>query len=192
MFYWFKLKIINFISLIIFVIRNPKVKFESLQVRLPKYINFGDNALIGEHCKLLCFDSYKGEIFKNKPIIEIGSNFRATRYLTIQCANRVIIGNDVLISSNVFIIDYNHGINHNILSYANTPLEISKGVFIDDGVWIGNNVIILPGVTIGKKAIIGAGAVVTKDVEPYSIVVGNPAHIIKKYDFELQKWVKIK
>lgn len=50
---------------------------------------------------------------------------------------------------------------------------------IDDDVWIGTRAIIMPGVTIGKGAIIGAGAVVTKDVPPYAIVVGAPAKIIK-------------
>lgn len=56
----------------------------------------------------------------------------------------------------------------------------SKGkIVIGDGVWIADNVIILSGVTVGNGAIIGAGAVVTKDVEPYSIVAGNPAKFIK-------------
>lgn len=52
-------------------------------------------------------------------------------------------------------------------------------VIIGNDVWIGHNAIILPGVKIGNGAVIGAGAIVTKDVEPYSVVVGNPAHKIK-------------
>jgi maltose O-acetyltransferase len=53
-------------------------------------------------------------------------------------------------------------------------------VIIEDDVWIGARVIILPGVKIGKGSIVGAGAVVTKDVEPYSIVAGVPAKLIRK------------
>ena len=53
-------------------------------------------------------------------------------------------------------------------------------IVIEDDVWIGARVIILKGVTIGKGSIIGAGSVVTKDVEPYSIVGGNPAKLIRK------------
>jgi acetyltransferase-like isoleucine patch superfamily enzyme len=63
-------------------------------------------------------------------------------------------------------------------------------VTIADDVWIGGNVVILAGISIGKHAVIGAGSVVTKDVPPYSVVVGNPAKIVKKYDFNLNAWIK--
>lgn len=57
---------------------------------------------------------------------------------------------------------------------------ITKGpIIVEDDVWIGNNAIILSGITIGKGAIVAAGSVVTKNVEPYSIVGGNPAQLIK-------------
>ena len=61
---------------------------------------------------------------------------------------------------------------------------------IADDVWIGGNVVILAGISIGEHAVIGAGSVVTKDVPPYSVVVGNPAKIVKKYDFNLNVWIK--
>ena len=57
--------------------------------------------------------------------------------------------------------------------------DTERPVTIDDDVWIGDRVLILAGVHVGKGAIIGAGAVVTKDVPPYAIVGGNPAHIIR-------------
>jgi acetyltransferase-like isoleucine patch superfamily enzyme len=56
---------------------------------------------------------------------------------------------------------------------------IGKDVVIDDFVWIGHNVIILPGVKIGRHAIIGAGAVVTRDIPEYAIAAGNPARVIR-------------
>ena len=57
--------------------------------------------------------------------------------------------------------------------------EFDKDIVVEDDVWIGTRAIILKGVTIHKGAIVGAGAVVTKDVPPYSIVAGNPAKIVK-------------
>ena len=66
---------------------------------------------------------------------------------------------------------------------------MSKGdICIKDDVWIGENALILSGVTIGQGAVVGAGAVVTKDIEPYSIVCGVPARIIKyRFDEELRR-----
>lgn len=168
---------------------NPEVQLNSnIQFRLPQYIHCGRKSCIGENSKLLCWDKYNGIIFEQKPQIKIGLNTRITRNLTIQCANKVIIGDNVLIASDVFIIDYNHDMNPNSISYLDNPLKVSDGVFIEDGCWIGNNVIILGGVKIGKKSIIGAGAVVTHDIPEYSVAAGNPAKVIKKFNFASQTW----
>lgn len=85
-----------------------------------------------------------------------------------------------MMGSNVFISDHNHG----ELSLSNIPVSkrplTSKGpIVIGDNVFIGENVTILSGVTIGKGSIIGANAVVTHNAPPYSVVVGNPAIIIR-------------
>ena len=69
------------------------------------------------------------------------------------------------------------------------PLN-SKAINIGDGCWLGEKVCVLPGVTIGKKCIIGAGSIVTKSIPDFSIAVGNPAKVIKKYNFETHKWDK--
>ena len=70
---------------------------------------------------------------------------------------------------------------------------INKPITIQDGVWIGSNVIILGGITVGTGAVIGAGSVVTKDVAAYSIVAGNPAREIKKRfnDSQIEKLLKL-
>lgn len=93
----------------------------------------------------------------------------------------IIIGNHVMFGPGVNI----HGGNHIFSEIGNYMDSLSKKlgtdmpIIIKDDVWIGANAIILSGVTIGEGAIVGAGSVVTKNVEPYTIVVGNPAKKIK-------------
>ena len=67
----------------------------------------------------------------------------------------------------------------------------AKPVIIHDDVWIGEMVSILPGVEIGKGSIIGANSVVTKYIPDYSIAAGNPAKVIKQYNFNTKRWEKI-
>ncbi|MFK5241462.1 acyltransferase [Lactococcus lactis] len=176
-------------DIINFKLKNKGVVVgKNIILRNPQYISCGKNVVIGDESKLLCWDSYGEEQYSNLPEIQIGDNFHATRNFTIQCAQKVVIGRDVLVASNVFIIDYNHGLNPLTKSYLENPLIRGGGVLVDDGVWIGNNVIVLPNVHIGKKSIIGAGSVVTKDIPEYCIAVGNPAKVIKKFDIKEKKW----
>jgi len=67
---------------------------------------------------------------------------------------------------------------------------VTKQIVIKDSVWIGANCVVTAGVTIGKHAIIGAGSVVTKNIPDYSVAVGNPARVIKKYNFTTNSWEK--
>lgn len=64
-------------------------------------------------------------------------------------------------------------------------------IHIEDDSCIYANVTITSGVTIGRHAVVGAGSVVTKDIPPYSMAVGNPAKVIKKFDFSSGKWIRV-
>jgi len=103
----------------------------------------------------------------------------------------VSIGDDVRLAQNVVI----SGLNHNYTD-INTPISAqcvkTENIYIGDETWIGANSSILPGVFIGKHCIVGAGSVVTKSVPSYSVVAGNPARVIKKYDFSSNEWVGVK
>lgn len=101
--------------------------------------------------------------------------------LGINCKVRgpLTIGDDVMMGPDVMIFVSNHQTSRTDIPMRGQGSTSRKRVIIEDDVWIGARVIILPGVKIGKGSIIGAGAVVTKDVPQYSVVAGNPAKIIK-------------
>ena len=102
----------------------------------------------------------------------------------------VTIGNHVILAQNVVA----SGLNH---EYENISLPISKQnintspIVIENECWIGANVVIVAGVTIGKHSVIAAGAIVTKDIPPYSVAAGNPARVIKQYDAGQGAWLKV-
>jgi acetyltransferase-like isoleucine patch superfamily enzyme len=102
----------------------------------------------------------------------------------------VTIGNAVIFAQNVVM----SGLNH---SYENIDLPICKQkettalIMIEDECWIGANAVITAGVTVGKHCVVAAGSVVTKSIPPYSVAVGNPARVVKQYDFEKKQWVRL-
>lgn len=106
--------------------------------------------------------------------LEIGKHVAVDDSVNLYSVDKIKIGTKVAISREAFICTASHDITK-----PNRPL-ITAPITIGDGVWIGARAIILPGVTIGEGAIIAAGAIVTKDVEPFTIVGGNPAKFIKK------------
>lgn len=112
-----------------------------------------------------------------------GRNIKVGSYssLGVNCRinQNVEIGNYVMMGHDVIIMTHSHKYKDcNVPMVLQAPAPIKK-VVIEDDVWIGHRVIILPGVKVGKGSIIGAGAVVTKDVPTYSIVGGVPAKIIR-------------
>mgnify|MGYP002610713010 FL=1 len=126
--------------------------------------NVGKNVNIEQHVVV-------GEEF------EIGDNstvgFRSDIYGPVK------IGKDVMIGPEVAIYTHNHKHDEIDIPMIKQGYTENKPVYIEDNVWIGRRVLIMPGVCIGTGSIVAAGAVVTKNVEPYSIVGGNPAKIIK-------------
>ena len=139
-----------------------------------KYKKVGDNSFIDNSCR---------GFLKN---VSVGNNCNISEgcYFNSYLAN-VDIGNYVVIAPEVMFITGNHKIDtigNYILENKKEAddKEYDKDIIIEDDVWIGARVIILKGVTIHEGAVVGAGAVVTKDVPPYSVVGGNPASIIKQ------------
>ena len=117
---------------------------------------------------------YSGFKISKASKIEVGSNSVIGHNVTLDGRAGIRIGKNVNISSEVMIWTKQH-------DHSDSKFKIVGGkVIIEDYVWISARAIILPGITIGKGAVIAAGSVVTKTVEPYSIMAGVPAKIIGK------------
>ncbi len=145
-----------------------------------KYISLGSYNFIDEHVRLEAYDNYLGETYT--PKITTGEHVIFNMFCHIGCINEIRIGNRVTIAERVMIIDHDHGrttFEHMQLPPRRRPLNSKGPVVIEDYVSVGENCVITSGVTIGHNSFIGANAVVTKSVPPYSVVVGNPARVVK-------------
>lgn len=115
-------------------------------------------------------------IIESKEHVSIGDNTGIGAYVHMWGSGGIYIGNNVLIAAHCCITSLNHNYNNTLIRDGQI---IKRKVIIEDDVWLGYNTIVLPGIKIGKGAVIGAGSVVTSDIPPYAIAVGNPAKVIK-------------
>lgn len=174
------LRFLRSILKIIVLKRHNKIRIRNALRIVPERLNIGvDNAL---YCRFY-FD-------RESATITVGDRCFIGKSQII-AANRIVIGDDVLMSWGVTIVDHNsHSIyvderrdditNHTGRLARDWSNVASSPVIIEDFAWIGFNAIILKGVTVGYGSVVAAGAVVTKSVPPYSVVAGNPARVIKQ------------
>lgn len=158
-------------------------------------VSRGSNIFLGKHTRILpysrieCFKYISGERFN--PKLVIGDNVLLGRNTTILCAGSIKIGANSLFASYCFISDENHGMDPSLNERYECQKITINSVEIGRNCWIGEKVIILPGVTIGDNTVIGAGSVVTRSLPSNVIAVGNPAKIIKQFNFDNNKWESI-
>lgn len=153
-----------------------------LDVRLikPQYIEIGNYSSICNGCEIGCsVDDNIGHL----PDMVIGDCVTIGMRVHITCANRIFIGNGVVVSRQTLITDNAHGASKRVLldiPPMSRPVSSNGPVTIEDNVWIGEKASIMPNVHIGRGAIVAANAVVTKDVPAYSVVAGIPAKVVKQ------------
>lgn len=123
---------------------------------------------LGENCRIET--PFSGVRTAN---VKFGSNVIVMPGCLMMSAGGIIIEDGVQIAANVQLISNNHDLE-------NRHIITCKPVHICQRVWIGAGVTILPGVTVGENVVVGAGSVVTRDVEPNTIVAGNPAKLIRR------------
>ena len=162
-------------------------------IRRPTYIRgkkgicFGEGFTTGYRCR---FDIFNAEDGNAK--LDIGKNCKIGDNVHFVASQKVTVGDDCLMASNIFISDTNHGgENDHPMTPPDSRELTTNPVKIGKCVWIGEGVAVLPGSEIGDGCIVGAHSVVKGKIPPYTIVVGAPAKVIKKYEFETGLWQKL-
>lgn len=102
----------------------------------------------------------------------------------------ITIGSNVIFAQNIVASGLNHEYRDVNLPIHAQSINVAQ-IIVEDDCWIAANAVLTSGVTVGKHSVVAAGAVVTKDIPPYSVAAGNPAKVIKKYNFESTEWEKI-
>lgn len=151
-----------------------------------KNIFLGDDVSLGLFCWIGTNDS-----LKKNPKLTIGNRVHIGAYAMIIAADSITIGDNVLMSERVIIVDHLHDYHDPQKAVIDQPLISEGQIIIEDDCFIGAGTVIMGGVTLGKHVVIGANSVVTGNLPPYSVAVGSPAKVIKKYDFGLGKWIKV-
>lgn len=148
--------------------RGSKI-YGSVRMDTPPYRRFvlGRRSVVESFC---CINNAVGDVI-------IGDNTRIGLHTTV--IGPVEIGNNVNLAQGIVVTALNHNFTDCTKRIDEQGVSTAK-VTIGNDVWIGANATVLPGVTIGNHCVVAAGAVVTKDVPPYSLVGGVPAKILKK------------
>jgi acetyltransferase-like isoleucine patch superfamily enzyme len=125
------------------------------------------------------------------PRLAIGDNVSIGSSFFTACIDEIVIERDVLLSDRVFVSDHIHGYRETTVPIIRQRLVPRGRVRIREGAFVGVNAVIMPGVTIGRNAVVGASSVVTHDVPDFSVVAGNPARIIRRYDPATGTWTAV-
>lgn len=155
----------------------------------PRFVHLGDCTMIGPGARIeaiLLDENRPPELF-------IGRNVNIEQNVHIICSSRIVIGDNVSITGHCAIVDTIHPFGDvddprkigDRIDPNPTPVEIGEGTFI------GFGSVILPNVKIGRNCVIGANSTVLRDVPDFCVASGNPASIVRRYDFEKKAWNKI-
>ena len=164
-----------------------------IDLRGKKHIKITKGFTTGRYCRIEAYPENSESI-----VLSIGENVQINDFVHITAMTSVVIGNNVLMASKIYISDCSHGSysgDDNDSDPRTKPSErplFSQAVIIEDNVWLGESVSVLPGVTVGTGTVVGANSVVSRSLPSYVIAVGSPAVPIKKYNFKSQRWDRIK
>lgn len=175
-----------------FVMQLPR------QIGNPHLIHVGSDVKLGPNSVLRALERVPGSWLEHPegehisqsftPELRIGDRVTATGMLQVIAHERIVIEDDVMFATNVFICDGLHGFERGDIPYKYQGIFRVAPIHIGRGSWLGQNVVVLPGVRIGACAIVGANSVVTKDVPAHSIAVGSPAKVTRRWNAATESW----
>ncbi len=157
-----------------------------LQIDGKKNIFVGNHVVVGGYSWLAAMPLTNND----KPQLIISNNCSIGNFNHIYATSEIIFEDSVLTADKVYISDNLHTYEDVSKPIIEQPIKQLKKIRIGEGSWIGENVCII-GASIGKHCTIGANSVVTHDIPDYSVAVGAPARVIKRYNFETQQWEKV-
>lgn len=163
---------------------------KNIAIQSPLRIEGEENIMIGDNV-LVQYKSWLGAVpltGASECLLSIGNGCTIGHFNEIFATQRIVIEANVLTADRVYISDNIHGYENPELPVMQQPVRQTASVTIGEGSWLGVGVAVI-GASIGRHCVIGANAVVTKDIPDYSVAVGIPARVIKRYDFSSRKWV---
>ncbi len=185
---WFWYPLANMKNRFLFGAYGKDVYIEpGVFINRPRFVQMGDHVRVKRNTSINLHPKDK----RSKEILLfIGDNTIISESCFISACNRIVIGENVGVSPNVMIIDNSRKIGD--ISRPSKEQELKIGhVHIGADSWIAYGACVMPNVTIGKHCIIGALSVVNRDIPSYSVAVGAPARVIKRFDLERRIWVRV-
>jgi acetyltransferase-like isoleucine patch superfamily enzyme len=151
-------------------------------------VTLGSYSSINRNTRLMAIKSWDGQLFQ--PSIYIGNNVSVGLGCTLSCVNSIYISDDATLGDNVYVADSHHGFSDVRIGIRDQSL-LPGEIYIGKGAWLGYGVFVAGNVVIGEHAVVGANSVVTKSVDPYTVVAGAPAKPISRYNPQTKQWEKV-
>jgi len=154
------------------------------------YMRIGAGTVVGPYATLSA-GVMPGHVPDNDPVISIGERCVIGKGSGVVGHRSIEIGDDVWTGHHVYVTDANHGYEDTTLP-PGLQFAGPKPVVIRSGAWLGHGTVVLPGATIGRNVVIGAGSIVVGDIPDFSVAVGNPARVVRRYvDGEWRSVIRI-
>lgn len=156
-------------------------------INRPRFVHLGDHVRIKRNTSINLHPKDKRS---KEGLLFVGNRVIISEGCIISALNRTVIEENVIIGPHVMVIDNTRRPGDIQYPIMDQPLDLGY-VNIGANSFIGYNTCILPNVSIGRYSIVGANSVVNRDISSYSVAVGNPVQVIKRYHFGFKKWMRI-